>query len=70
MKTSNRRVDSKMIGQANLPVQLEELLKNVLDSKMPIHQRMNYRNRLSLMKDLIDKVIADFDTEYNFTRKS
>ena len=56
----------------NLPVQVEALIRNLLNSKENIHIRNNYRQSLDAIRVEAEKAIRKFDNEYatvNMERK-
>lgn len=49
-----------------LPIQVEYLIKNLLDTKQSMHIRNNYRYSLDNIRTAIDKSISDFDKQNNY----
>jgi len=46
-----------------LPFQVENLINQMLDKKENVHIRSNYRLRLELIRDVINKSLKKFDDE-------
>ena len=46
-----------------LPFQVENLIDQMLDKKENVHIRSNYRVRLELIRDAINKSLKKFDDE-------
>jgi len=50
--------------QESVPFQIEHLIKSMLGGDN-IYVRSNFRSRLVDIRDVIDKAIKKYDTEYN-----
>lgn len=48
-----------------LPIQVEYLIKNLLDTKQSIHIRNNYKYSLENIRTAINQSISDFDRQTN-----
>jgi hypothetical protein len=48
-----------------LPIQVEYLIKNLLDTKQSIHIRNNYKYSLENIRTAINQSISDFDRQNN-----
>ena len=46
-----------------LPFQVENIITSMMNKKDPAHVRYNYRMRLDMMRDVIDKSIKQYDDE-------
>jgi len=53
-----------MAEQEPLPVSIEYLIKNMMDSNQDVWRRQPFRQRLARMRDLIDEKIGKYDSEY------
>ena len=53
----------------NLPVQVESMIKSLLNKSENVYIRANYRARLLDIKSAVDEAVRKFDIEYdaNFT---
>ena len=63
----------QMKESLNLPLQVENLIKNMLDKSHNEHIRNNYRQTLEGISNAIQKAIRQHDNaynaQYNFKRK-
>lgn len=48
---------------SNIPVQVENLISNLLDTTNSDHIRYNYRQTLASTKEAIDRAISIYDKE-------
>ena len=53
--------------ERNLPVQIESMIKSLLNKQENIYIRANYRSRLVDIKTSVDEALRKFDTEYDTT---
>ena len=57
-------MSQKKILPAELPFQVEKLITDMLGKEDNIHIRNNYRNRLDVIRSVIDTSIKKFDNDY------
>ena len=50
-------------NQFEVPFQVQTLIATLKDKKERVHVRGNYRQRLSSIKNAIDKAIIEYDAE-------
>ena len=55
--------------ETNLPVQLQQLLNNLLDKSVSVYTRVNYRSRVEEINQIINKAQITFDKEYTEANK-
>ena len=55
--------------ETNLPVQLQQLLNNLLDKSVSVYTRVNYRSRVEEINQIINKALITFDKEYTEANK-
>lgn len=48
---------------SEVPYQVEQLITNLLNKRENIHIRQNYRGRLDVLRDIINKAISKYDEE-------
>lgn len=46
-----------------VPFQIEHLINNLLNKNENVHIRGNYRQRLEIIKEAIDKAVKKYDNE-------
>lgn len=51
------------INVTDLPFQVQQLVRDLLNKGENIHIRQNYRSRLVSIKETIDKAVRKFDDE-------
>lgn len=48
----------------DLPVQVDSMIKNILNPKDSVFVRVNYYNRLADIRDAVTDALAEFDKDY------
>jgi len=52
-----------MSENINVPYQVQQIIQGLLNSRDSVHLRGNYRMRLAVIRDEIDKAIRKYDNE-------
>lgn len=49
--------------KVDLPFQIENIINQMLNTKESVYLRVNYRNRLDLIREAIEKSVKKYDQE-------